>query len=81
MSFQRHFKRSEIWLVSEGTCEINSSVEKNPVNVKNVTLNKFDHFIVPTKQWHQITNPSKETTHIIEIQYGDECIEDDIERS
>ena len=41
---------------------------------------KFDHFIVPVAKWHQIINSSKKNTHIIEIQYGDECIEDDIER-
>ena len=30
--------------------------------------------------WHQITNPFKEDCHIIEIQYGDAVIEEDIER-
>ena len=36
--------------------------------------------IVPLKHWHQIINPFNEPVHIIEIQYGDECIEEDIER-
>jgi mannose-6-phosphate isomerase-like protein (cupin superfamily) len=30
--------------------------------------------------WHQITNPFNETCKIIEIQYGKETIEEDIER-
>ena len=34
----------------------------------------------PIKQWHQIVNPFEEKCHIIEIQYGDSVIEDDIER-
>ena len=80
MSFQRHLKRNEIWLVSEGACEVRSSKEKSPNNLRIVKLKKFDHFIVPVREWHQIINPFKIQTHIIEIQYGDECIEDDIER-
>ena len=80
MSFQRHLKRSEIWLVSEGACEVRSSKEKSPKNSRILKLKKFDHFIVPVGEWHQIINSCKNQTHIIEIQYGDECIEDDIER-
>ena len=80
MSFQRHLKRNEIWLVSEGSCEVRSSKEKLPKSLRKIKLKKFDHFIVPLGEWHQIINSSKKQTHIIEIQYGDECIEDDIER-
>ena len=80
MSFQRHLKRNEIWLVSEGECEVNSSVQESCENIKKTTLNKFDNFIVPVGQWHQIINVSKTKTHIIEIQFGEVCTEDDIER-
>ena len=80
MSFQKHFKRSEIWLVSKGSCIVNYSKD-NPDNKENIRLNKFDHYLVPVGEWHQITNPFKETCHLIEIQYGEECIEDDIERT
>jgi cytidyltransferase-like protein len=80
MSFQRHLKRNEIWLISEGACEVRSSKEKLPKSSKKIKLKKFDHFIVPVGEWHQIINSYKNQTHIIEIQYGEECIEDDIER-
>lgn len=80
MSFQKHFKRSEIWLVSKGSCIVNYS-KGNPDNKQNIKLNKFDHYLVPQGEWHQITNPFEETCHLIEIQYGDECVEDDIERT
>ena len=80
MSFQRHFKRNEIWLVSKGSCIVNYS--KNDPNIKeNIQLNKFDHYLVPLEAWHQITNPFDEKCHLIEIQYGVECSEDDIERT
>jgi cytidyltransferase-like protein len=79
MSFQKHFKRHEIWLVSQGSCVVNYSKD-SPDNRENVTLNKFDKYIVPLGEWHQITNPFNETCRIIEIQYGQEVVEDDIER-
>ena len=79
MSFQRHFKRNEIWLVSKGSCEINYSKD-DPNNRKSITLKKFDHYHVPLKEWHQITNPFNEPCHIIEIQYGEVLDEEDIER-
>ena len=82
MSFQRHRnkKRNEIWLVSDGECEVRTSKEKSPNNSRILKLKKFDHFIVRVGEWHQIINSFKNKAHIIEIQYGDECIEDDIER-
>ena len=80
MSFQKHFKRSEIWMVSKGSCIVNYS-KGDPNNKQNIKLNKFDHYLVPVGEWHQITNPFKETCHLIEIQYGDECVEEDIERT
>ena len=80
ISFQRHFNRNEIWLISEGACYV-TYANKNDINdIKKIMLNKFDHYVVPKKQWHQMINPFQESVHIIEIQYGDECIEDDIER-
>ena len=80
MSFQRHMKRNEIWLVSDGECEVNFSDEDSPKNLNKIILSKFDYFVVPLGKWHQIINSSQKNTHIIEIQYGNECIEEDIER-
>jgi cytidyltransferase-like protein len=79
MSFQKHSKRSEIWLVSKGSCQVSYSKD-NPDNRKNVQLKKFDHYFVPVGQWHQITNPYDEHCHLIEIQYGEAVFEEDIER-
>jgi cytidyltransferase-like protein len=79
MSFQKHFKRSEIWLVSKGSCVVNYSKD-NPDNRKDIQLNKFDHYLVPLGEWHQITNPFDKPCHLIEILYGEACLEEDIER-
>ncbi len=80
MSFQKHFKRSEIWLVSKGSCIVNFSKD-SPDNKSKIQLNRFDHYLVPVGDWHQITNPFEDECHLIEIQYGEECVEDDIERT
>ena len=80
MSFQKHFKRSEIWMVSKGSCIVYYS-HNDPNQKQNIQLNQFDHYLVPVGEWHQITNPFKETCHLIEIQYGEECVEEDIERT
>ena len=80
MSFQRHFKRNEIWLVSEGSCIVVYSNDIDNKNIKELQLNRFDHYLVPVGHWHQISNHSNMKTHIIEIQYGEDCIESDIQR-
>ncbi len=79
MSFQKHRHRNEIWLVTKGSCEVIFANE-DPNQKKKITLNKFDKFIVDEGHWHQIVNPYDDECHIIEIQYGELVIEDDIER-
>ena len=79
MSFQKHLQRNEIWLVSQGSCVVNYSKD-DPDSRESITLNKFDKYSISQGEWHQITNPFKEKCHIIEIQYGKEVTEDDIER-
>ena len=79
MSFQRHNNRNEIWLVTQGSCEVVYARE-NPENKTKIILKKFDKFIVDEGNWHQIINPFKDSCHIIEIQYGEAVVEEDIER-
>lgn len=79
MSLQKHLKRSEIWLVSQGKCLVNYS-KISPDEIEEITLDKHNSLHVEIGDWHQITNPFNETCKIIEIQYGKETIEEDIER-
>tara|TARA_B100001057_G_scaffold256130_1_gene256364 strand:+ start:724 stop:1503 length:780 start_codon:yes stop_codon:yes gene_type:complete len=79
MSFQKHKLRNEIWLVTKGSCEVIYASEDASQKEK-IILNKFDKFFVDEGNWHQITNPFDEECHIVEIQYGDSVIEEDIER-
>ena len=79
MSLQRHFKRDEIWFVSQGECKVKfKAVGDNEFNEHHLKLH--DVFKVSQEDWHQIFNPFEEECRIIEIQYGDETSEEDIER-
>ena len=73
LSMQRHADRAEHWLVTEGTCVINFGDGE-----QERTVHQFQHIVVG--QWHQLTNPFTEPCKIVEIQYGDRCDEEDIER-
>jgi mannose-6-phosphate isomerase-like protein (cupin superfamily) len=79
LSFQKHFHRSEIWFVSKGSCLVNYS-ENEPEDYDEIKLNIQDTIHIKKEAWHQIINPNDEPCHIIEIQYGNKTIEEDIER-
>jgi mannose-6-phosphate isomerase-like protein (cupin superfamily) len=41
---------------------------------------QHEEYKVPVRDWHQLTNPFNVPVKVVEIQYGDQCIEEDIER-
>jgi mannose-6-phosphate isomerase-like protein (cupin superfamily) len=41
---------------------------------------KFDHVHINKTQWHQLCNETDQPLKIVEIQYGERCEEEDIER-
>ena len=81
ISYQRHFKRSEIWFVSKGRCYVKHARDTDtPEQFSNILLETDDVIPIRAEEWHQIYNPFDTPCHIIEIQYGQETSEDDIER-
>ena len=79
ISYQKHFKRSEVWFVSKGSCKVKYA-PKDHEDFTWTTLYQDDIFVVKANEYHQIVNSTEEPCHIIEIQYGKETTEDDIER-
>ena len=78
LSFQRHKKRNEFWVIESGVAEV---ITKNMDDeVETFFLNKGDILLIPVGSWHQCINPGKEMLRIVEVQYGEACEEDDIER-
>jgi len=79
LSDQRHFKRNEMWYVLKGTVNMVTEWEGRSETQTLKSLNKGYDIKVGT--WHKASNPSdNEYSHILEVQYGEECIEEDIER-
>jgi cytidyltransferase-like protein len=79
LSMQRHFKRSEFWIVSEGEAAVNRDMPGG-YRLPPVLLKKHDQLDILIKEWHQLTNPYDYPVKIVEIQYGEACDEEDIER-
>jgi len=79
ISYQRHFNRSEIWFVSQGSCTVKHAPKDKHKYTEHI-LKEDDTFTVRKKEWHQIINFGFFPCHIIEIQYGERMSELDIER-
>jgi cytidyltransferase-like protein len=79
LSMQRHQFRSEYWMVTSGMCMINMALPGDVSNPPKI-LGKYDEWRVPENTWHQLTNPFTRACTIVEIQYGKQCVEEDIER-
>ena len=78
LSDQKHFKRSEQWIVLEGVVDM-----KTEWNGQSGDLQLKQHgmpYEIGKEVWHLASNTGTENAHILEIQWGSECIEEDIER-
>jgi len=81
ISYQRHFKRSELWFVSKGMVNVKHALAtEGPDDPRVHTLKTDDQIHIRVGDYHQAFNPFSEPCHIIEIQYGEETDEADIER-
>ena len=71
ISYQKHQRRSELWTVVEGTgiAVINGKAKK---------VSRGDFICIKPNDFHAIK--AVEELHIIEVQIGEELIEEDIER-
>ena len=79
LSMQRHNLRAEYWIVSEGQATVNRATPLN-FELAPAMLDKHDQLHVAVQEWHQLTNPYEHPLKIVEIQYGEQCVEEDIER-
>ena len=68
-SMQRHRYRSEFMFVADGQL----------TNMNKIT-DKHNYTMIDQGEWHKLENKGKKDLHIVEIQYGTACVEEDIER-
>jgi len=81
LSMQRHQDRSEHWFVAEGTATVYTVNPRSTDCELQGVYQEFDHIHIPVTQWHQLANENTVPLKIIEIQYGSNCVEEDIERA
>ncbi len=79
LSMQRHQDRAEHWFVAQGQATvytINRKSDAEPLG----EFEQFKNLHIQKHEWHQLANETAQPLKIIEIQYGDNCVEEDIER-
>lgn len=74
LSLQRHFERSELWFCVSGVVHISVDDEMKE-------LHPTDQLLIPVKAWHRAWNDGEINAVVVEIQFGTQCVEDDIERA
>ena len=79
LSMQRHNLRAEYWIVSEGQAAVNRATPLD-FELPPALLDKHNQLHIAVREWHQLTNPYEHPLKIVEIQYGEQCVEEDIER-
>lgn len=80
LSMQKHNDRSEFWFVSEGVASV-YTIDSKKTDVEFMGMYKEQqHIWIPQNAWHQLANETSNPLKIIEIQYGENCQEEDIER-
>lgn len=78
LSMQKHKNRKEFWFVAEGTASVYTLVKNKKQHMGDFAVNSYLH--IDLQQWHQLKNKQNVPLKIIEIQYGAECLEEDIVR-
>jgi D-beta-D-heptose 7-phosphate kinase/D-beta-D-heptose 1-phosphate adenosyltransferase len=79
LSMQRHRYRYEHWFVTEGTATINTLDADDNTVMKNFVMKNMQTYI-GREEWHQLINKGDTLLKVIEIQFGERCVEEDIER-
>ena len=79
LSMQRHNERSEFWFVAEGTATVYTLNAGNNFELMAV-VNPHGHVWVDNQHWHQLRNEHEVPLKVVEIQFGANCDELDIER-
>ena len=73
LSLQKHFHRSEHWVVVHGTAEVTIGSEVR-------TVHENESAYIPIGSVHRLANPGKIPLELIEVQAGSYLGEDDIVR-
>lgn len=79
LSMQRHDQRAEFWFVAQGEATV-YTLDSSTDHEHFGTFAQHSHVWIHRNQWHMLCNETDQPLKLIEIQYGEACVEDDIER-
>ena len=79
LSMQQHNQRAEFWFVAEGEASV-YSLDQSSDHDHIGTFTKHQYIFIGRNQWHMLCNETDEPLKLIEIQYGENCVEEDITR-
>jgi mannose-6-phosphate isomerase-like protein (cupin superfamily) len=79
LSMQRHQERAEFWLVASGEATVYTLNRSTDAELRG-RYGRHEYLHIGLHEWHQLVNEHSEPLKIVEIQYGNQCEEADIER-
>jgi len=79
LSMQRHDHRAEFWFVAQGEAAIYTLDHSSDHELVG-HFGVHEHIWIAKNQWHMLCNETDQPIKLIEIQYGENCVEEDIER-
>jgi cytidyltransferase-like protein len=80
LSMQRHKDRAEHWFVAKGTATVYTIDRQSTDYELHGTYNEHQSLHIDNMEWHMLANETDKPLQVVEIQYGENCIEEDIER-
>ena len=79
LSMQQHDQRAEFWFVAQGEATVytlDASSDHDHIG----TFGQHQYIFIGRNQWHMLCNETDQPLKLIEIQYGENCVEEDITR-
>lgn len=79
LSMQKHEQRAEFWFVAEGEASV-YTLDQSSDHDHIGTFTQHQYIFIGLNQWHMLCNETDQPLKLIEIQYGSNCVEEDITR-
>lgn len=79
LSMQRHQDRAEHWFVAKGTATVYTINRSSDAELLG-EFAQHQYIHINREEWHQLCNETDQPLKVVEIQYGKNCVEEDIQR-
>ena len=79
LSMQKHEQRAEFWFVAQGEASV-YTLDAGSDHDHVGSFKEHEYIFIGKNQWHMLCNETDRPLKLIEIQYGENCVEEDIER-